>query len=168
MKKIQLVKSTSGVRGVLGNGLDMHMLAEYAAAFGTILGKGKVVIGRDSRPSGAIINPLIISVLQSVGLDVIDIGIVPTPTVEIAVKKLKASGGICITASHNPSEWNALKFFNKTGEFITPAEYKKLNTIFESKKFSYQPHNALGKKSSQNNWIDEHIKIGRASCRERV
>lgn len=158
MKKIQLVKSTSGVRGVLGNGLDMHMLAEYAAAFGTMLGKGKVVLGRDSRPSGAIINPLIISVLQSVGLDVIDIGIVPTPTVEIAVKKLKAFGGICITASHNPSEWNALKFFNKTGEFITPAEYKKLNTIFESKKFTYQSYNALGKKSFQEKWIDAHIK----------
>ncbi len=158
MKKIQLVKSTSGVRGVLGNGLDMHMLAEYAAAFGTLLGKGKVVVGRDSRPSGAIINPIIISVLQSVGLDVVDVGIVPTPTVEIAVKKLKAVGGICITASHNPSEWNALKFFNKTGEFINPSEYKKLNKIFEAKKFSYAPHNKLGKLTEQDKWIDEHIK----------
>ena len=158
MKKIQLVKSTSGVRGVLGNGLDMHMLAEYAAAFGTLLKKGKIVVGRDSRPSGNIINPLIISVLQSMGFDVVDVGVVPTPTVEIAVKKLKAVGGICITASHNPAEWNALKFFNKTGEFITPAEYKKLNSIFESKKFSYKPHNALGKLTYQDKWIDEHIK----------
>lgn len=158
MKKRELVKSTSGIRGVLGNGLDMHMLAEYAAAFGTLLKNGKVVVGRDSRPSGAMINPLIISVLQSVGLDVIDVGIVPTPTVEIAVKKLKAAGGICITASHNPSPWNALKFFNKTGEFITPTEYKKLNSIFESKKFSYKPHDALGSLKSEDKWIDEHIK----------
>ena len=157
MKK-ELVKSTSGVRGVLGNGLDMHMLAEYAAAFGTMLQKGKVVVGRDSRPSGTIINPIIISVLQSVGLDVIDVGIVPTPTVEIAIKKLKAVGGICITASHNPSQWNALKFFNETGEFITPNEYKKLNSIYESKKFAYKPHNELGKSTLQNKWVDEHIK----------
>ncbi len=158
MKKIELVKSTSGVRGVLGNGLDMHMLAEYAAAFGTLLKKGKVVIGRDSRPSGTIINQLVISVLQSIGLDVVDVGIVPTPTVEIAVKKLKAAGGICITASHNPSQWNALKFFNNTGEFISPTQYKKLDAIFESKKFAYKPHNALGARTMQTRWIDEHIK----------
>ncbi len=158
MKKRELVKSTSGVRGVLGNGLDMHMLAEYAAAFGTMLKSGKVVVGRDSRPSGIIINPLIISVLQSVGLEVIDVGVVPTPTVEIAVKKLKAVGGICITASHNPIEWNALKFFNKTGEFITPAEYNKLNKVFESKKFAYKAHDGFGKTSTQDKWIDVHIK----------
>ena len=156
--KTQLVKSTSGIRGVLGNGLDMHMLAEYAAAFGSSLPQGKFVVGRDSRPSGAIIKPIIISVLQSVGLDVVDVGIVPTPTVEIAVKKLKAVGGICITASHNPSQWNALKFFNKTGEFITPAEYKKLNSIYESKQFKYKPHNALGSLTTEDTWIDVHIK----------
>ena len=156
--KTQLVKSTSGIRGVLGNGLDMHMLAEYAAAFGSSLPKGKFVVGRDSRPSGAIIKPIIISVLQSVGLDVVDVGIVPTPTVEIAVKKLQAVGGICITASHNPSQWNALKFFNKTGEFITPAEYQKLNKIYESKQFKYKPHNALGSLTTEDKWIDVHIK----------
>ncbi|KAA3633602.1 MAG: phosphoglucosamine mutase [Calditrichaeota bacterium] len=158
MKKEQLVKSTSGVRGVLGNGLAMHMLAEYAAAFGTMVKKGKVVVGRDSRPSGAIIKPIIISTLQSVGIDVIDIDVVPTPTVEIAVKKLKASGGICITASHNPGQWNALKFFNHTGEFITPAEYTKLTKIFESQKFAYKPFDKLGKAETQSHWIDEHIK----------
>ena len=157
MKK-QLVKSTSGIRGVIGNGLDIHMLAEYGAAFGTMLKKGKVVVGRDSRPSGEMINPIIINALRSVGFDVIDVGIVPTPTVEIAVKKLKASGGICITASHNPAQWNALKFFNSTGEFITPAEYNKLDKIFESKKFSYKTHDQLGSFSVSDKWIDEHIK----------
>ena len=158
MIKKQLVKSTSGVRGVLGNGLDMHMLAEYGAAFGTMLKKGTVVVGRDSRPSGELIKPVIISALRAVGLHVVDVDIVPTPTVEIAVKKLKAAGGICVTASHNPSPWNALKFFNKTGEFITPAEYKKLDSIFESKKFNYQPHNKLGRLRLESKWIDEHIK----------
>lgn len=157
MSTKQLVKSTSGIRGVIGNGLDFHMLAEYGAAFGTLLKKGKVVVGRDSRPSGLIIKPIIISSLRSVGIDVIDIDVVPTPTVEIAVKKFKAAGGICITASHNPAQWNALKFFNATGEFITPNEYKRLNHIFESKKFSYQTHDKLGKLSVKDDLIVEHI-----------
>lgn len=158
MKKKELVCSTSGIRGVIGNGLDMPLLTEYTAAFGTMLSKGKVVVGRDSRPSGALIVPVVTATLQSVGLDVIDIGIVPTPTVEIAVKALKGAGGICVTASHNPGQWNALKFFNKTGEFITPAEYKKLDKIYQGKKFTFQPHNKLGKLSAQDKWIDQHIK----------
>ncbi len=158
MSKKVLIKSISGIRGIVGNGLDPEIILKYAAAFGTFLKKGKVVIGQDSRPSGDMVKSAVISGLAAVGIDVIDIGVVPTPTVEIAVKGLKAVGGICITASHNPAQWNALKFFNKTGEFITPAEYKKLNSIFESEKFSYVPVTKLGKISNQNIWIDDHIK----------
>ncbi|MCP4684822.1 MAG: phosphoglucosamine mutase, partial [bacterium] len=158
MKKKQLVKSTSGIRGVVGNGLDPIMITTYGAAFGTFLKKGRVVLGSDSRPSGDMVRRAVVSGLMSVGVDVIDIGIVPTPTVEIAVKALKATGGICVTASHNPSPWNALKFFNKTGEFITPAEYRKLNRIFESGRFAYQPVDKLGKMETQDKWIEEHIK----------
>ncbi|MDF1545745.1 MAG: phosphoglucosamine mutase [bacterium] len=157
-KNICLVKSTSGVRGIVGAGLDPVMVAAYGAAFGTLLGRGKVVVGRDSRTTGEMIKSAAISGLLSVGMDVVDIGIVPTPTVEIAVKQLKAVGGICLTASHNPAPWNALKFFNAAGEFITPAQYKKLDRIFESARFAYQPHDKIGAVSYQSDWIERHIK----------
>ena len=155
---ISLVKSTSGVRGIVGDGLDATLACTYGAAFGTFLKSGKVIIGRDSRPSGSVITPAVIAGLASVGIDVIDIGIVPTPTVEIAIKQLKARGGVCVTASHNPAQWNALKFFNRSGEFITPQEYKTLDRIFERGTFTYQPHNKLGRVTRQDHWIDEHIK----------
>jgi phosphomannomutase len=142
MKKPQLVKSISGVRGVIGNGLEPIMITTYGAAFGTYLKKGTVVIGSDTRPSG----------------DMVDIGIVPTPTVEIAVKGLKASGGICVTASHNPATWNALKFFNAHGEFLTLAEYGRMNKVFESGRFAFQPVEKLGRMAFDDGWIERHIK----------
>ncbi|MFZ5981708.1 MAG: phosphoglucosamine mutase [Candidatus Zixiibacteriota bacterium] len=158
MKKKQLVKSTSGIRGVVGNGLDPVMVAAYGAAFGTFLKKGKIVVGSDSRPSKDMVRQAVIAGLVAVGIDVIDIGVVPTPTVEIAVKRLKTAGGICITASHNPSPWNALKFFNKHGEFISPAQYRQLDKIYNSGNFAWQPVARLGKIECRDIWIDEHIK----------
>src|SRR5512147_400796 len=157
MNEIELVKSTSGIRGVVGNGLDPVMITAYGCAFGTFLKKGPLVIGRDSRPSGEMVQRAVVAGLIATGIDVIDIGIVPTPTVEIAVKELKANGGICVTASHNPIKWNALKFFNKRGEFITPDEYKQLDAIFESKQFNLVPHDKLGEISRQDNWIEKHV-----------
>jgi phosphomannomutase len=164
MKKPQLIKSTSGIRGVVGNGLDPVIVAAYGAAFGTLLKKGTVVLGSDSRPSGEMVRRAVTSGLMSVGIDVIDIGIVPTPTVEIAVKALHAAGGICVTASHNPAPWNALKFFNRTGEFITSAEYERLSRIFESGKFAYQPVESLGGLETQDHWVAEHVKLTLAHC----
>ncbi|NOY88828.1 MAG: phosphoglucosamine mutase [FCB group bacterium] len=158
MEKKTIIKSTSGIRGIIGTGLEPITAAAYGAAFGTFLKKGKVVVGRDSRPSGAMIMPAVISGLLAVGIDVIDIGIVPTPTVEIAVKKIHAQGGICITASHNPSQWNALKFFNHNGVFITPQEYEKLDKIFNLKKFAFKKFDKLGKEVKQTHWVDEHVK----------
>ena len=157
MKKLELVKSTSGIRGVIGNGLDPVMVTAYGAAFGTFLKHGTVVLGRDSRPSGVMFSAAVISGLVATGIDVIDIGIVPTPTVEIAIKQLKAAGGICVTASHNPVQWNALKFFNSEGEFITPKEYQALNAIFESQSFALKPHDRLGKVRYQEGWVEDHI-----------
>lgn len=157
MHKPELVKSTSGIRGVVGNGLDPVMITAYGAAFGTLLKKGPIVIGRDSRPSGEMVARAVTAGLIAAGIDVIDIGIVPTPTVEIAVTGLKARGGICVTASHNPSQWNALKFFNARGEFITPDEYKQLDTIFTSGRFAFRPHNRLGTLTYQGGWIEKHV-----------
>jgi phosphomannomutase len=158
MKKKQLIKSTSGIRGVVGNGLDPITVTTYGAAFGTSLRGGRVVIGSDSRPSGEMVRRAVISGLISVGTNVIDIGIVPTPTVEIAVKGLKADGGICVTASHNPAPWNALKFFNRMGEFITPTEYRRLDRIFESGRFAFKPVDRLGRITTDNRWVEEHVR----------
>ena len=159
MPKQTLIKSTSGIRGIVGAGLDPLIATSYGAAFGTMLKNGRVVIGRDSRPSGEMFTHAVVAGLMSVGIDVVEIGIVPTPTVEIAVKKLKASGGICITASHNPAPWNALKFFNHLGEFITPSQYKKLDRIFNAGKFAYRPAGGLGTIYQQRHWVDEHVRM---------
>jgi len=158
MKKPVLIKSVSGVRGVVGNGLDPITAAAYGAAFGTYLKKGRVVIGSDTRPSGDMVRRAVISGLISVGIDVVDIGIVPTPTVEIAVKGLQASGGICVTASHNPAAWNALKFFNASGEFLTPSQYHRMNKVFESARFAYRPVEKLGRVTHDDGWVETHVK----------
>jgi len=157
MAKEILIKSTSGIRGIVGAGIDPLLATGYGAAFGTLVKNGKVVIGRDSRPSGEMIMQATIAGLLSVGIDVVEIGIVPTPTVEIAVKTLKAVGGMCITASHNPAQWNALKFFNNTGEFITPVQYQRLDAIFNSGKFAFKPYRTIGRVEHQDKWVDEHI-----------
>lgn len=156
--KKALMVSTSGIRGIVGGGLDPVMITKYAASFGTWLKKGKVVVGRDSRPSGELYKMAVISGLRSVGIDVIDLGIVPTPTVEIAVTGTKSKGGICITASHNPSEWNALKFFNAKGEFIVKKDLEQIKKIFEYDRIAWQDYKRLGKYSVDNDWIDKHIK----------
>ncbi|HVP07699.1 MAG TPA: hypothetical protein VMS71_07650, partial [Candidatus Acidoferrum sp.] len=99
----------------------------------------------------------VIAGLTSTGIDVVAIGIVPTPTVEIAITELKATGGICVTASHNPSEWNALKFFNNRGEFITPAQYRRLDSIFNSGKFALKPFDQIGRYTLQTGWAAKHV-----------
>ncbi len=152
-----LMVSTSGIRGVVGPILNPVVVARYAAAFGTSLKKGKVVVGRDSRPSGILLKETVIAALRAVGRDVIDIGLVPTPTVEIAVTGLKAAGGICLTASHNPAEWNALKFFGKTGEFIDKPTLEKIKVIEKEGRFAFVSHHKLGKLSLDSSWIERHI-----------
>ncbi|HWR83780.1 MAG TPA: phosphoglucosamine mutase [Candidatus Deferrimicrobium sp.] len=159
MKEKTLIASTSGVRGIIGAGLDPLVAIGYAAAFGTMLRKGSVVVGHDSRPSGDMITRAVISGMVSTGRDVIDVGIVPTPTVEIAVAELSASGGICVTASHNPAQWNALKFFNREGEFITPAQFKKLQAIYNSGRFDFRPFFELGEIETQSHWIERHVQL---------
>src|SRR4030067_393622 len=130
MKKSQsnLIFSISGLRGLVGDGLTPTLVDKYASAFG-YSSKGKIVIGRDTRNTGEMIKNLVISSLVAAGCEVIDIGICPTPTVELAVLDLKAQGGIVITASHNPIEWNALKFINSAGMFITEQEKNRLEKL---------------------------------------
>jgi len=120
-----LMVSVSGIRGIIGDGLEPEVLVKYTSAYADFLGtKGKVVLGSDGRISGTMVKNIVTGTLLAKGFDVIDIGICPTPTVLYAVKKLNANGGIQLSASHNPNEWNALKLLNDEGEFMTPAQNK--------------------------------------------
>ena len=126
-----LIKSISGIRGTIGGvpgeSLSPLDIVRFAAAYGSWLlansdGNKKVVIGRDGRISGEMVQSLVVNTLISLGIDVIDLGLSTTPTVEMAVVFEKAAGGIILTASHNPKEWNALKLLNHKGEFISGAD----------------------------------------------
>ncbi len=124
--------SVSGIRGVIGDGLDAVVAARWAAALGAWLPAGPVVVGRDSRPSGPMVFDAVASALVSTGHDVWDIGIATTPTTEMAVQESEAVGGIIITASHNPQQWNALKFLQGDGLFLTAAQNREVRQHYEN------------------------------------
>ena len=131
-----LMVSVSGVRGRVGEALTPEIVAKFAAGFGAWAlarsgGKARVVVGRDSRVSGPMFQPVVHAALQSVGCDVIDVGMVPTPTVQLAVEHHQAGGGLAITASHNPIEWNALKFIAPSGLFLDAAEGAEMRKIVD-------------------------------------
>ncbi len=133
-----LMVSVSGVRGRVGEALTPEIVAQFAAGFGAWAlaragGKAEIVVGRDSRVSGPMFQPVVHAALQSVGCDVLDIGMVPTPTVQLAVEHHQAAGGLAITASHNPIEWNALKFIGPSGLFLDGAEAADMRKVVEGK-----------------------------------
>jgi phosphomannomutase len=133
-----LMVSVSGVRGRVGEALTPEIVAQFAAGFGAWAlaragGKAQIVVGRDSRVSGPMFQPVVHAALQSVGCDVLDIGMVPTPTVQLAVEHHQAAGGLAITASHNPIEWNALKFIGPSGLFLDGAEAADMRKVVEGK-----------------------------------
>lgn len=163
-----LIKSISGIRGTIG-GKTGHTLSpvdvvKFTAAYGAILkenaGKDKtvkVVIGRDGRISGAMVSSLVQATLSAMGIDVIDLGLSTTPTVEIAVPMEGADGGIILTASHNPKEWNALKLLNEKGEFIAAETGQELLRIAESENFNFVPVDKLGKIKKDDSYMQKHI-----------
>lgn len=122
------MRSISGIRGIVGETLTPQVVISHTKAFLDLIKAKKIVIGRDSRPTGEDIAELVCGVCMLSGVDVVDCGLATTPTVELLVEKLEASGGIIITASHNPIEWNALKFLNSKGMFLGPSEVKELFT----------------------------------------
>ena len=162
-----LIKSISGIRGTIGgavdNGLTPIDAVKFAAAYGTWLqqqypGKRlKVVIGRDARISGPMIASLVQQTLVGLGIDIIDLGLSTTPTVEIAVPMEGAQGGIILTASHNPKQWNALKLLNSKGEFISGAEGEALLQIAADEAFNFAEVDDLGKITPNNTYLDQHI-----------
>ncbi|PWG79771.1 phosphoglucosamine mutase [Pararcticibacter amylolyticus] len=160
-----LIKSISGIRGTIGgkpgDALTPTDILKFTAAFGKWIiaksGKKKIVIGRDARISGKMVRNLVTGTLQSIGIDVVDLGLSTTPTVEIAVPEENAGGGIIITASHNPKQWNALKLLNAEGEFISDADGKEVLELAEQTDFSFSEVNDLGKVSFDNSYLDKHI-----------
>jgi len=155
--KSPLMKSVSGIRGIVGESFTPELLVSAGCAFAKYAGYGTVVVGRDSRPTGEAISMNLVSILLLSGCDVIDIGIVPTPTVQVMVEELKAAGGIVLSASHNPVEWNALKLINSHGTFLTPAEITKLFKLMDGT-VSFQKWNKMGKLTTINNAGEIHLK----------
>lgn len=153
----KLMISISGIRGVVGDGLNPEIITKYAAAFGTWANGGTIVIGRDSRVSGELVKTAVIAGLLSTGCKIIEIGMVPTPTVEIAVKNLNAHGGIAITASHNPVEWNALKLIGPNGYFLTSFQMDEVLELAHLNNISYAEWDRLGKVQYYDYAIQNHI-----------
>ncbi|MFT7450507.1 MAG: phosphomannomutase, partial [Patescibacteria group bacterium] len=162
-----LIKSISGIRGTIGgsagDNLTPQDIVECTAAFGFWLlqkkNNAKVVIGRDARISGPMVNQLVCATLNSLGIDVVDLGMSTTPTVEMAVPALEAGAGIIITASHNPGHWNALKFLNEKGEFISKADGEKLLGLLAEGAIRYESVEKLGTYQTMEGWIEKHIDI---------
>jgi len=162
-----LIKSISGIRGTIGGSPEDNLTpldaVRFAAAYGTWLleqnqnKKIKVVIGRDARLSGRMLQELVQNTLIGLGVDVIDAGLSTTPTIEMAVIFEQAQGGIILTASHNPKEWNALKLLNEKGEFISASDGATLLAMVEKEAFEFAEVDALGKSHIRNDFIEQHI-----------
>ncbi len=136
--------SVSGARGVVGDGINPVLVTQLTAAFCSLAPKGAVVLGRDSRVSGPMLRHAVIAALTACGREVIDIGIVPTPTVQLAVEWLEAAGGLIITASHNPAHWNALKFVGPGGTFLVAEDVERLKEMNWEYQFPWQDYDKLG------------------------
>lgn len=167
-----LIKSISGIRGTIGGKVGDNLTpvdaVKFASAYGTWLKdyqdssivrteKLKVVVGRDARISGPMIHNLVVNTLIGLGIDVIDLGLSTTPTVEVAVPLEKADGGIILTASHNPKQWNALKLLNEKGEFLNNIEGEKILVIAEAEAFDFSDVDSLGEITENDAYMDIHI-----------
>jgi phosphomannomutase len=149
--------SVSGVRGVVGEGLTPELVAAYAGAFGSWCRGGKVIVGRDTRISGEMVRHAVLSGLLAAGCEVQDVGIAPTPTIQLAVESSSAAGGIAITASHNPGQWNALKFFGNDGLFLDETQAAELFALHDGKSVGYVPAANLGKETTYAGAIEDHL-----------
>lgn len=160
-----LIKSISGIRGTIGGkageALTPTDIVKFSSAFGLWViqqtGKKKIVVGRDARISGDMVRNLVVGTLQGLGIDVVDLGLSTTPTVEIAVPDEDAGGGIIITASHNPKQWNALKLLNHNGEFINDEEGRKVLDIAETTNIEFAEVDFLGKVKMDDTYMQKHI-----------
>jgi phosphomannomutase len=164
---MSLIKSISGIRGTIGGKVNDNLtpldVVKFASAFGTWLQNNKnkkdltLIIGRDARISGQMVSSLVTATLQGLGINVVDLGLSTTPTVEVMAPELNADGGIILTASHNPKQWNALKLLNEKGEFITGENGAEVLALAESEDFNYAEVDDLGKYETRDDAFDIHI-----------
>ena len=162
-----LIKSISGIRGTIGgvpgDGLSPLDIVKFTAAYATFIrkerpdGSGVIVVGRDARLSGSMVSGIVVSTLCAMGFDVVNIGLASTPTTEIAVTGEGADGGIIITASHNPTQWNALKLLNCNGEFLNDAQGKEVLRIADNEEYSFVPVEEMGHEYSNQTYNRRHI-----------
>ncbi|MGM0613453.1 MAG: phosphoglucosamine mutase, partial [Bacteroidota bacterium] len=163
---MSLIKSISGIRGTIGgkqgDGLTPLDVVRFTSAYAQFIKdqnkeKIKIVVGRDARISGDMVNRLVNNALIGMGANVVDLGLSTTPTVEMAVTSMHAHGGIIITASHNPREWNALKLLNNEGEFLSAEEGKQVLAIAEKSEIEYADVDNLGRYASYERFVQDHI-----------
>lgn len=164
---MSLIKSISGIRGTIGGktgeGLSPVDVVKFTAAYATLIRKtstrtsNTIVVGRDARLSGKMVDSLVVATLCAMGFDVVNIGLASTPTTEVAVVGEQACGGIILTASHNPTQWNALKLLNENGEFLNDAEGKEVLRIAEAEEFEFVDVMSLGHELVNNTWNRRHI-----------
>lgn len=165
-KPMTLIKSISGIRGTIGGEPGKNLtpidIVKFTTAFGVLISQKskdnkKIIVGRDARASGEMVQNIVVSTLQALGFDVVVIGLATTPTTEIAVVNEKAAGGIIITASHNPANWNALKLLDSKGEFLNDKDGQQILEIAESERYNYAKIEKLGKVAFIDNYEDIHI-----------
>lgn len=164
---MSLIKSISGIRGTIGgrpgDGLSPLDIVKFTAAYATFIKRtttcksNVIVVGRDARLSGKMVDKVVVATLMGMGFNVVNIGLASTPTTEIAVTEENACGGIILTASHNPKQWNALKLLNSNGEFLNDAEGKQVLAIAENDDFEFAGVDALGKEYTNNTYNKKHI-----------
>jgi phosphomannomutase len=168
IQSMTLIKSISGIRGTIGGkpgeSLTPVDIVKFSAAFGTwVKSKSKntrnIVVGRDGRKSGPMVSNLIISTLRSMGIDVTDLGLATTPTVELAVPGTGAGGGVIVTASHNPAQWNALKLLNENGEFLSALNGEEVLSLASSENFDFAPNGSEGSLIRDDSWGKKHIDL---------
>ncbi|MBQ1485867.1 MAG: phosphoglucosamine mutase, partial [Muribaculaceae bacterium] len=164
---MSLIKSISGIRGTIGgnagDGLTPLDIVKFTSAYATFMRRNSpvhsnvIVVGRDARLSGRMVLNTVVGTLTGMGFDVVNIGLATTPTTELAVVGEQACGGIIITASHNPKQWNALKLLNHNGEFLTDAEGKEVLRLAEAEDFDYADVDHLGREQKNYTWLRRHI-----------
>src|SRR6185369_7221325 len=149
----------TGVRGIVGETFTPELAVDFAESFGTYLDRGRILVSRDTRPSGPMIRSAVLAGLLAAGCEVVDLGICPTPSMQLAVKWLKADGGIAITAGHNPWQWNALKFVRSDGLYLNPTQGEELLDIFHQGEFVKATWDTIRQGVQTEDAIEAHLKV---------
>src|SRR3954469_16272255 len=147
----------TGVRGVVGETFTPELAVGFAQAFGTYLDGGRILVSRDTRPSGPMVRAAVLGGLMAAGCEVVDLGVCPTPSMQLAVAQTGAGGGIAVTAGHNPSQWNALKFVRADGLYLNPAQAEELLDIFHQGEFAKATWDKVARRVEEADAVEGHV-----------